>query len=190
MPWPPTAEALPTRSRAPVLQLEHGLCDRCPSATPAHSWRSPQGRRASTTSSLSLSGSTAFVHPHQTTSAFLVLGALSEMHSRCSLINNNTCTRALTLVCGWFLRFLPSPPPNIKRFLAQKPRNVRRGGGGGGSLDHLQRDRHGVAYPPTRVNARKPPKVLFGYISTSRSARRRQPRAVWIPADTWGSDAR
>ena len=52
---PPMAAALLTRSRAPALQPEQGLCDRCPSATPAHSWRSPQGRRASTTSSLSLS---------------------------------------------------------------------------------------------------------------------------------------
>ena len=52
---PPTAAALLTRPRAPALQPERGLCDRCPSATPAHSWWSPQGRRASTTSSLSLS---------------------------------------------------------------------------------------------------------------------------------------
>ena len=92
---PPTAAALLTRPRAPALQPERGLCDRCPSATPAHSWWSPQGRRASTTSSLSLSWARLRLCTLSSSRQLAVLGGLSEMQSRCSLINNNSCTRAL-----------------------------------------------------------------------------------------------
>ena len=64
------------------------------------------------------------------------------------------------------------------------------GAAGGGPLERLEHTGHGVAYPYTRVNEQKPQKVLFGCISTSRSARGRRPWAVQVPAGTCGSGAR